>query len=1035
MAVVDSEFVQRTTPGTTTATTMQDTGCTSTALVNGVDYFVVGFANHQDDGGVAFVPTQWSEAELRFGTTRLAFSSAQTPFGNFAINGAACTQIHVAAMVTGDGSSTLNIRAQSGDGSICTYASLSWQIMALDELVVDVDYWVADSGSGDSSEVSGTDDDQAGARLRMVTDPSGSPSTQTIGTETEYFVTLSGIVGGFATDPAVYAPSFYAHDVRTLVGGTTYRIQWEYLDETSWEQGSALGQLTFTPSDSGDYAIWASAEAFVSGGVVQYRRSRVFALRLAAFVDYAYITNAGGIQCAANTVEGAAGLTYDFGSYEAYVAGCGTFQAGVNWGRSFMRHDGAPDVDYPEDDGTSYNFVVNGLTSTSDISALGFGVISSDAGSQTWRNVGESTSPGGVLAFGRNRGDTANSRSVLLAFALETAAPPPAAATSPVGFFDVQIVPVGWFDPTIQPIGWFDEQFIGLSTDVIVTPAADSMVFDDLSTTIALSALTRTPAAGSMVFDDLGATIAQTSNVSAAADQVVFDDLAATVTVSAVTRTPAADSCVFDDLAASVVLGAITVSTALDSVVFDDLAATISQASVLTPAASSTVFDDLGPTTSVSAIVVAAAVDTCMFDDLAATVIPGIVAIDPAADVFVFDDLAAAVVLAGTTLAPSPSSIIFDALTATVLHDIVVPVAASQIVFDDLSATVTMSDVVATPSTASMPFTSLSPSIVITNVIPASAGDTAFNDLSPTISVSNVSVAPFSDSMAFTSLAASVVQDSILSPAASQIEFEDRTATLTIGSVTATPGASSTVFDDLAASVVQDSTVVAAPVSAQVFDDQNPSTSVSSIAVDPDVDEVVFTSLPATPFQGVIQHPDASEMDFSSLVPSVLASAITVTAPISAFVCDALVASISTQTMVTAPASTMVMTSLSAVVEQAFVAQPAASSMVYNSLPATVDVGPPIPPPPPPPRPNPNVRSGRGGGGGGSPFFFQPPQQIPPPPISSEEDLQQEEIEQESGEDDAPYEAAVGLAELFSNAPHKAVVFGLSATFARPKRR
>lgn len=420
MPAVSTQFVQAA-GGADPSTSMLDAGCTSAALANGVDYLVIGFANHSMDQSMGFVPAQWTECEARLGSTRLAFSSWQSPFGNFAPNHASGGQLHVAAVVTGDGSSTLNMRVRSGEGTAnVVYGGLQWIVADLSELTVNVDYFVADSGSGDASEVAGTDDDSCGMRLRLITDPLGTPSAATLGPGEEYFLTLTGNNGGDST-PALLAPSAFLLDVRTLTGGTTYRIQWEFLDEAAWEQGDAAGQLTFTPGATEDFAIIATAEAFVSGGVVQYRRSRIIVMRLDVFTAYVAITNGGNIQASAAVVEGANALTYDFGSTPALVLVSTTAQGANNWGRALLRHDGTPDVDYPGGIGTSRNPIVPGIGGASDFDGLGFGVVDSSSGSQTWRLVSSADSPGGLFDVGRDRASTGASRTVMLAIALETA--------------------------------------------------------------------------------------------------------------------------------------------------------------------------------------------------------------------------------------------------------------------------------------------------------------------------------------------------------------------------------------------------------------------------------------------------------------------------------------------------------------------------------------------------------------------------------------------------------------------------------------
>jgi len=410
----------------TANTSFEDAGCTSPALAAG-DWFVVGLANYRQEGNDVdgFAP----EVEARLGTTRIALGGWRVLFGDFNVGDANGSFMATCAVVTGNGSDTLNyrVRVDNGDGSTqeVRFGGASWMAWSLDALVLNTDYWLAQAANSDTAEVTATGStwvegstsgqltftptesgdylicasaegfcqvdapasQEAGRfRLRMTTDVGGTPTTATIGNEQESQQELQ------ATESTQFQIPMAQWDVRSLTAGITYEIFWEFSNAAP---GSEMG----------------------------YRRSRVIAFRLAAFVNYSFVTYYDGFQASSGTTEATTALTYDFGTGVdvAHFASCSNQNAG-SFGEGLFRHDGVP-TDYP-DVGRMYVPNNLGTGATNDVLLLAFDALINVSGSQTWRLAGTAdTAP--ILTFGRNQGDTADTRSVVVALQMDAATADP----------------------------------------------------------------------------------------------------------------------------------------------------------------------------------------------------------------------------------------------------------------------------------------------------------------------------------------------------------------------------------------------------------------------------------------------------------------------------------------------------------------------------------------------------------------------------------------------------------------------------------
>ena len=398
--------ITRGTAGTTTSGTFVDAQCTGDVLDSAVDYLVLGLANCRSiEGGGDFV-----EIEGRFGGTRLGVTRLRHPFetsntGDSAQGAYLC----VAAVVTGNGSDALNMRARNESGTTPTvrYGAQSWLAISLAELVENTDYWVDQAANSDTAEFTSAQDDLYGARLLL--------DSTVIGPERHWSA------GEPFNGSADFGPTFLAIDVRTLTASVEYTLGWEYVDTQSAGTPSTWGasdaQLTFTPDETGDYLIIASCEASGTGSAVDYRRSRIFVLRLNALENADYIVDAGNINAGEGTTEGANALTVDFGSaVDAVVLGSGTFRYSGNFAETFLRRQGSPDVDTPDPDGHSY---VWDIDASLTVQSMHHADAVEITGSTSWNLVAQ-TGAAGAVQYGRDFANSASSRAVLVALQMDT---------------------------------------------------------------------------------------------------------------------------------------------------------------------------------------------------------------------------------------------------------------------------------------------------------------------------------------------------------------------------------------------------------------------------------------------------------------------------------------------------------------------------------------------------------------------------------------------------------------------------------------
>jgi hypothetical protein len=403
---------------TSDSSALVDALCTSAALANGVPYFVFGQGNYRNNGGA----TWGCELEGRLGTTRIGRGAWRSQFGQFNVGddvgGGAAVFLGV---VTGDGTSTLNMRAAGLDNAAeqnILVGGQSWVYFSLEDFTEGSDYAHAQLGSdaasvtpdgstwveGDADgqveitptstgdwlilaviealpEAAAAATNEIRARLRQRTDPNGTPSNATIGSGEQY----SEILG---TDPDHFAPTLFDMDVVTLTGGTTYRFLWEVQNATANDE-------------------------------IGYRRERIVALRLGAFRNVAFITDAGGMTDVAGAeTPAASGLTHNFSPAggDVLVLGNAPTQNDQQWTDMWLRREGTPDVDIPGGAGAGrMHAMIDTDFPDGDIVNLPQSAIASAvSGSTTWRLVLQADgAPGGT--YGRVRGDSDDARSVLIA--------------------------------------------------------------------------------------------------------------------------------------------------------------------------------------------------------------------------------------------------------------------------------------------------------------------------------------------------------------------------------------------------------------------------------------------------------------------------------------------------------------------------------------------------------------------------------------------------------------------------------------------
>lgn len=398
------------TGGTMSSGTFADASCTTSALTNGVVYLVLALSSHSTEG--AFPTTSGSEMEARFGTTRYAASSFVGAFANFNAGDTANGGILQAAFtVTGDGSSTLNMRVRRVGGSdTVRWGSAQFIAIPLTALTLNTDYWVAEASNSDSSEVIATDatwvTGASGGQLGFTPASSGDylivassegfisgtlgtqetfrarlrqDATTTIGTGTETSLDVD------AATSAGFGPSFFAIDVVAGTASTPIAFRWEFSNDTA-------------------------------GDACAYRRSRIYAIRLDAFSDYASIVNGGNIVANSGSTDAANALSFNFGTSipTLILANC-SHQNGGAFGQGYLR---SGSTNYPAD-GYMWAVLNGGTGALDDNGWLTFATVQTLTGAQSWFLRGHSDGASD-LTYGRDRGNTTSARTPVVAIDLST---------------------------------------------------------------------------------------------------------------------------------------------------------------------------------------------------------------------------------------------------------------------------------------------------------------------------------------------------------------------------------------------------------------------------------------------------------------------------------------------------------------------------------------------------------------------------------------------------------------------------------------
>lgn len=425
---------QSSNPYSVTGTTGDSyTDATCTATLTAGRWLIMVIASHQNRTGSGSL-TIASELEIRLNSTRIGTARWANAFGGFVPDsntGHSYRGFVVATVANGDTVSVWVRRRDLGGatgGDVIRVDDAQIIAINLDLLTEGTDYVYAAAANSDTSEVVTTDATwvtaNAAGRIGHGASeiPYTAPATDNYWVLAQIESALDGTAGtversgarlrmdngsGFATigsgeqyhshvvgNPTTFQCSFVEEDWIALTSGDQPVIRWEVNNDTLGDAGG-------------------------------FRRSRVFMLRAGALANSSAIVNAGNGQIASGggTTEAANGLSFNFGtSLPTFITGsCNSQHGGSNWARLWL-HEDAGDVHHPAGNRDDvYTLAAENMSSTGDILSQRFMELGTLSGSQVWRYAKTSDSGAMASSFGRNRGDTASVRTVLIALQLTTA--------------------------------------------------------------------------------------------------------------------------------------------------------------------------------------------------------------------------------------------------------------------------------------------------------------------------------------------------------------------------------------------------------------------------------------------------------------------------------------------------------------------------------------------------------------------------------------------------------------------------------------
>ena len=592
-------------PFGTSLGTFQNIGCTATLTSTG-PWLVIVKASHYNNSGLGPI-TGASEMEVRHQSTRFGAERWCSLFGSVAPSVAAGSSIKTFFVVSATSGDTVSLWLRSvdtgsglqpveaGDASVeCIF--LGWATPG-------VDYVYAEGPNSDAAEV-------IAAGATWITGSAAGRIGQGAG-EVPYTVPANGdywMIGYMesflsgAVGPSEINGARIQLNGAPAGTGVEHHTSNDVTIPTAYEP-NFFEEDVFTFTAGAQPEIQWECNNAPTGLAVAIRRTRIFLFRLGAVTNYAFIVNGGNIQVpASSTVLAANALTFNFGSgVRVLISGTATFQTGGgNWGRAWLNQD-AGNIRWPLS-GRIEAFFDEGTTAFEDECPIHFGTVITQTGSVTWR-LGEETDPGANLyTLGRTPGNLGPARTVLVAIHLDQGAVAPPIVLTPAA------------DSMV-----FDDLAAAISSVSILSAPLDSMVFDDLPPTTS-QALIRVAAVDSMIFDDLPPMISVAIVQTPATDSVVFDDLPPT-TSQAIVRVAAVDSMIFDDLLPTASPGVSIVTAPLDNFIFDDLDATVTQGFIESPAPDQMVFTSLDPTSGAGVTIVTAPLSVLVFADLAPTIV------------------------------------------------------------------------------------------------------------------------------------------------------------------------------------------------------------------------------------------------------------------------------------------------------------------------------------------------------------------------------------------------------------------------------
>lgn len=293
MASITPIIATQDTPQNDNTDTWVDCNCETSALANGVDYFVAYYGNCGSDSTSA-VPLM----RFVFGSTVIGDTGDEGRGNDGHWDNSECTGY---AKITGNGTDTLKFQMNSNGYTVYTGAMHIMAMRLTGYITEGVDYWY--SGTNDSgNEVSDASTTWETLRSQAFTLPDAG----------DYLVFMSAEMQAGDSDSAdsAWKLRFYVDTTEicpTDSADEGYLEEWE--DDTGWATGK-ISELVNLSSGSRTFKIECASRNSTPDS--NFRRSRIWVFRKASFVQMVRTTESTGTSTTQTTYQDFSGLNTTF---------------------------------------------------------------------------------------------------------------------------------------------------------------------------------------------------------------------------------------------------------------------------------------------------------------------------------------------------------------------------------------------------------------------------------------------------------------------------------------------------------------------------------------------------------------------------------------------------------------------------------------------------------------------------------------------------------------------------------------------------